>query len=291
MSRLAGKVAIVTGSASGIGESCARRLARDGAQVVVADINLAGAIRVANEIVGEGGAAFALRLDLADEASISGFYSSVLERSGRIDVLHNNAAETSMEMLSRDMAIATMLAEVWDRAFTINARGTMLMTKHVIAPMIAGGGGSIINTSSGAALRGDLINPAYAASKAAVNCLTRYVATQYGKQGIRCNVVSPGMILTPKSLSVLTEQQLASIERHKLTPYLGAPEDIAGAVAWLASDDARFVTAQIISIDGGITAHMPQFADLYGDFANDPNQRAMRTSDLPANANVADIDP
>src|SRR3546814_6294980 len=105
---------------------------------------------------------------------------------------------------------------------------------------------------------------------AAVNSLTRYVATQYGKRGIRCNTVSPGMIKTEKSIATMTDEQFATIEKHKLTPYLGRPDDIANAAVYLASDASRFVTAQLLCVDGGLTAHMPHVADFRAAFEADP---------------------
>ena len=149
------------------------------------------------------------------------------------------------------------------------------MIKHAIPLMLTSGGGSIINTSSGAALRGDLFGPAYAASKAAINCLTLYTATQYGKQGIRCNVVSPGLIVTPNVRLRNSAEQLGRIEQHKLTPFLGEPEDIAKAVAFLASDESRFMTAQIMVVDGGILDHMPYFAETITAFASSPGNRSV----------------
>ena len=272
MRRLDGKVAIVTGS-GGIGAATAMRLASEGAQVVIADIDLAGAEATARAIVADGGAAIPHALDLGDEASIAALMATVETRFARLDVLHNNAAATAPSQMGRDMAITSMDADIWDNAFRINTRGTMLMIKHAIPLMLRGGGGSIVNTSSGAALRGDLYGPAYAASKAAINCLTLYVATQYGKQGIRCNVVSPGLIVTQNVRDNIGQEQLDRIETHKLTPFLGAPEDIAAAVAYLASDDARFVTAQVHVVDGGIIDHMPYFAEVYGNFVAAPAQR------------------
>jgi NAD(P)-dependent dehydrogenase (short-subunit alcohol dehydrogenase family) len=271
MQRLDGQIGIVTGSGRDIGEAVARRLASEGATVVLADI--ADASRVAESIEAGGGRAIALTFDLAAEDSIAGLIGAVADRFGRIDFLHNNAAATSREQMAQDMALIDMSAEVWDRAFTVTTRGTMLMMKHALPLMLANGGGSIVNTSSGAALRGDLYAPAYAASKAAINCLTLYAATQYGKQGIRCNVVSPGMILTEGAQQTVPQAQLARIEKHKLTPHLGEPRDIAAAVAWLVSDDARYVTGQIIQVDGGITAHMPFFAENIEAFLSDPNAR------------------
>lgn len=272
MKRLEGRVAIVTGS-GGIGAATVRRLAAEGARVVVGDVDAAGADSLAAAIVAEGGEAFGQTLDLGSEDSVIALMAAVEERYGRLDVLHNNAAATAVSQMSRDMAVTMMDVDVWDNAFRINTRGTMLMIKHAIPLMLKTGGGSIINTSSGAALTGDVYGPAYASSKAAINCLTMYVATQYGKQGIRCNVVSPGLTVTQNVRDNVAREQLDRIERHKLTPHLGAPEDIAAAVAYLASDDARFVTAQVHVVDGGILNHMPYFAEVYDDFVKTPGVR------------------
>ncbi len=260
--RFSGRVVIVSGSGANIGEACARAFAAEGAKVVLADINIAGASQVAADIVAAGGEAFAQALDLSDEASIAALHAAVMARHGRIDALHNNAADTRAAHMASDMLLTDMDAAVWDRSFDVNTRGTMLMIKHVVPTMIAAGGGAIINTSSGVSLRGDIPNPAYAASKAAVNSLTQFVATQFGKQGVRCNAVLPGMIVTPHARSMMNDADLAMIERHTLTPRLGRPADIAAAVLFLASDAASFITGQLISVDGGITCHQPYFADM-----------------------------
>ncbi|MDB5687615.1 MAG: hypothetical protein JWR77_2204 [Rhizorhabdus sp.] len=273
MKRLEGRIGIVTGASAGIGAACAHRLAAEGAHVVIADVPGANVRAVVDAIAAEGGRAEAAVLDLAEEASVIALFDSVNRTHGRLDFLHNNAADTRVEQMARDMALIEMEADIWDRAFRVNARGTMLAIKHALPIMIAGGGGSIVNTSSGAALRGDLYGPAYAASKAAINCLTEYTATQYGKQGIRCNTVSPGMIVTENSKSNVPPEQFKRIEGHTLTPYLGVPLDIAAAVAWLVSDDARFVTAQTIRVDGGIISHMPYFSESVGAFLDNPGAR------------------
>ncbi len=274
MGRLAGRIAIVTGS-GGIGEACARRLAADGATVVIGDVALEHANGIAHNIVAAGFKAEARQVDISDEKSVIAFFAGVKQAHGRLDVLHNNAADTRKEQMASDMAIAEMQVEIWDQAFHVNTRGTMLMTKHAISLMLQNGGGSIINTSSGAALRGDLFGPAYAASKAAINCLTLYTATQYGKQGIRCNVVSPGLVVTPNVHLSNSREQLDRIEQHKLTPYLGAPDDIANAVSFLASDESRFMTAQIMVVDGGILDHMPYFAETIKSFEESPGSRSV----------------
>jgi NAD(P)-dependent dehydrogenase (short-subunit alcohol dehydrogenase family) len=257
-----GKVAIITGAGANIGEACAKMLAAQGAKVVVADINVEGAERVAGEIVASGGTTFAHAVDLGDEASIAALVAAVMARFGRIDILHNNAANTGAAQMTRDGALTAMEAEVWDAAFDINTRGTMLMTKHVAPHMMAGGGGSIINTSSGVSILGDVLNPAYSASKAAVNALTRNTATQLGRANIRCNAILPGLVLSPVARAQMTEAQLAMIQRHVLLPRDSVADDIAGAVLWLSSDLGSFVTGQIISVDGGICHHQPHYADM-----------------------------
>jgi NAD(P)-dependent dehydrogenase (short-subunit alcohol dehydrogenase family) len=262
MGLVEGKVAIVTGAGANIGEACAKMLAAQGASVVVADINLAGAERVTAEIAAAGGKAMAHLVDLGDEASITAMVAAVIKRFGRIDVLHNNAANTGAGQMMKDASLAAMEAEVWDAAFDINTRGTMLMTKHVAPHMIAGGGGSIINTSSGVSILGDVLNPAYSASKAAVNALTRNTATQFGRANIRCNAVLPGLVLSPVARAQMSAEQLGMIQRHVLLPRESVASDIAGAVLWLASDLGSFVTGQIISVDGGICHHQPHYADM-----------------------------
>jgi NAD(P)-dependent dehydrogenase (short-subunit alcohol dehydrogenase family) len=265
--KLSGKIAIVTGSGANIGEACAKALAQAGATIVLADINLAGATRVAQEISTEGGTAVAQHLDLIDEASIQKLQKFVVERYGRLDVLHNNAADVRVEQMGKDGAIVEMDSAVWDRAFDVNTRGTMLMIKHFAPLMIRSGGGSIINTSSGVSILGDIFNPAYSASKAAINALTRNAATQLGRSKIRCNAILPGLILTAHARGMLSDEQLRILERHTLLPRLGRSEDIAAAVLYLASDDASFVTGQIFAVDGGITTHQPYVGDVLAEFA------------------------
>lgn len=262
MKRLSGKVAIVSGACAGIGAASARRMLAEGARVVLADINFAAVEQLAAELRKEGGDAVAQPFNLLDEDSIRALIGWTVEHFGALNILHNNAADTRVEQMSADMAIADMSIETWDRAFQTNTRGTMLMIKHAIPPMLRAGGGSIVNTTSGAAVRGDLFNPAYAASKAAINCLTLYVASQYGRQGIRCNAVSPGLIVTPTVQAVVSKEQIHRIEQHALLPSLGVAEDIAASVVFLASDDARNITGHIIPVDGGYSVHMPHLGEV-----------------------------
>jgi NAD(P)-dependent dehydrogenase (short-subunit alcohol dehydrogenase family) len=145
----------------------------------------------------------------------------------------------------------------------INLRGTMVAIQAAVPHMIARGGGSVINTASGSGLTGDLRNPAYGASKAALINLSRYVATEFGKQGVRCNAISPGFIVISEKPG--REAVAATMLRHALTPRLGRPEDVAAMVVFLASDESAFITGQNICVDGGMLAHQPYVADFRGD--------------------------
>jgi NAD(P)-dependent dehydrogenase (short-subunit alcohol dehydrogenase family) len=259
--KLAGKVAIVTGAASGIGRATALALATEGAAVVVADLSGDGAERVTREIADRGGRALAQLTDVGDESSIASLVEAAVKSFGGLDVLHNNAAATEPQLLSGDLDLTAMDVAIWDRTLAINLRGPMLGCKHAIPHMLERGGGAIVNTSSASALTGDLVRSAYGASKAGLDALTRYVATQYGKRGIRCNSIAPGVIATPGARGERAAEQIAAYERSHLTPRLGRPEDIAKAVVFLASDDAAFITGQVISVDGGLLAHHPSYSD------------------------------
>ena len=263
MRRYEGKVAVISGTSGGIGAATAQRLASEGGKVVLADINVEGAEKTAESIRAAGGEAFTHYLDLGDEASIKDLIDAAIAKYGRIDVLFNNAADTRYETMINDAAIEFMDADIWDGVFRINTRGTMLMIKHTLPHMVKQGGGAIINTSSGASLRGDLFRAAYASSKAAINVLTEYVAAQYGKKGIRCNVVSPGLIIT-ENTGANQGHNFDLYLSHHLTPRLGEPDDLAAMVALLGSDDGTFINAQIIPVDGGISTHFPHVAETRG---------------------------
>lgn len=141
-----------------------------------------------------------------------------------LNILHNDAADLRADQMMRDQMVADLDAETWDAAFSANARGTMLMIKHAIPVLLAAGGGVIINTTSGAAARGDVYNPSYAASKAAIESLTRYVAMQYGKKGIRCNAVAAGLIVTETMKASFHPEQARIVDRQTLTPGRGRPK-------------------------------------------------------------------
>jgi NAD(P)-dependent dehydrogenase (short-subunit alcohol dehydrogenase family) len=261
MGRLDGKVAIVTGAASGIGAATAAALAVEGARVVVADLDEDGAIERAAFIRAAGADAIAVAADISNETAVESLVEQTLTAYGRIDVLHNNAAATRLGG-TVDGPVREAELAVWTKTLIVNLCGTMLVTKHVLGPMLDQGSGSIVNTSSGAALGGDLGHPAYSASKAGVISLTQSVATMYGKAGIRCNAVLPGLIITEGARAAFAGPRGEMFLRHHLTPRLGIPEHVAAAVVYLASDDAAFVTGHVLHVDGGQSAHLPYVADL-----------------------------
>ncbi len=256
MGRLIDKVAIVTGGGGGIGGATARALASEGASVLVVDIDVAAAQRVVAGIEQAGGTAAAFRADLSEEADVVDTIAAVTAGFGRLDVVHNNAALTESDFLTRDTAVTELALDVWERTMAVNLRSQMLTCKHAIPLMVHGGGGSIINMSSGASLKGDRTRTAYGASKAGVNALSMYVATSHGKQGIRVNTIVPGLVITDAVRAHLDERMLAGLAKATLTPYLGQPEDIADLVVFLASEQSRYITGQMIVIDGGMSAHV-----------------------------------
>jgi len=261
MNRLLGKVAIVTGASSGIGATTASMLASEGASVVLADINESGASAQAEKIASEGGRCCAIQFDLREEASVASMVEQAVAEFGGIDVLHNNAAATHLPA-TVDYPVLEADPAVWALTMQVNLCGTMLVTKHAAPHMIARGGGSIINMSSGAALFGDRIFPAYGASKAGIIALTKYSATQLGKQGVRVNAIVPGLIVTEATLASGHADSMADMMlRNNLVPRLGDPRDIAHAVVFLASDESTFITGQTIGVDGGMHSHAPYFGE------------------------------
>src|ERR1017187_8722955 len=256
MGRLENRVAIVTGGAGGIGGATARALAREGASVAVVDVDVEGGTQVVENIRTSGGSATWVQADLSEESDVAEAIRSTVAQFGRVDVLHNNAALTDSDFLSRDTQVTDLSLEVWERTMAVNLRSQMLMCKHAIPEMVRDGGGSIINMSSGASLKGDRTRTAYGVSKAGVNTLTMYVAASHGKQGVRVNTIVPGLIITDAVRAHLTERMLAGLGRATLTPYVGEPDDVANLVVFLASDESRYITGQMIAIDGGMSSHV-----------------------------------
>ncbi len=254
VARLDGKIAVVTGGAGGIGRATVHRLSSEGASLVVVDVDGEGADRVAEEITRAGGSAIGKRADVSSEEEMRALFGTVKSHFGGVDILHNNAGGTGSDGVGADLGLLKMSVEVWDRTMAVNVRGAMLGCRFAVPIMVGRGGGSIINTSSNGALFGVAALTAYTASKAALLGLTRQVATEFGKSGVRCNAVAPGLVLTEKVRNSFTAAALAEAESQNLVPFIGTPEQIAGVVAFLASDDAAFVTGHILVADGGLTA-------------------------------------
>jgi NAD(P)-dependent dehydrogenase (short-subunit alcohol dehydrogenase family) len=260
MGRVENKVAVVTGGASGIGRATSRLLAREGAAVVVADLDENGAEIVVKEIEADGGRAVAQQTDIGEEAQVEAMIDRAVETFGGVHVLFNNAADTSLNAMILDKPIHQMSVEWWDHAMRIDLRGAMLGCKHAIPRMMEAGGGSIVSTSSNQGLAGDLTQGAYACAKAAVIQLMRTVATQYGQYGIRANAVSPGAVRTPAFDRACPPEIVEEIAKHSLIPRIGTPEDLANTVLFLASDEAAYITGHVIPVDGGQLAHLPHYA-------------------------------
>lgn len=262
MARLAEKVAIITGAASGMGEATAKLFAQEGAKVIVADINMEGAERVVNEITSAGGIAVAQFVDIGSPEKLEEMVQRAKDEYGRLDILHNNAARLDFK---NDVDVAGMDILEWDETMRYNLRSVMLGSKYAIPLMLESGGGSIINTSSMGGIVGEMSKTAYGAAKAGIISLTKATSVQYGKQGIRCNAIAPGMVLNDAIVDNAPESLKKLIDiytEHKSTPRIGNPMDVAYLALYLASDESAFITGQVINADGGILAHNPTVTDV-----------------------------
>ena len=252
--RLAGKVAIVTGGASGIGEATCRIFAQAGAMgVVVADVIDAAGEALAAALGTSGSSVLFHHLDVSLEPQWREATQAVLGRYGRLDILVNNAG---ISVVSAGMPLVEVTSEEsWDRVLGVNAKGVFLGMKHAIPAMRRSGGGSIVNVASIYAMVGSPLGTAYSASKGAVRALTRTAAVQYAAEGIRVNAVFPGFVETSMTRELHARPGMRE-GRISLTPLgrLGTPEDIALGILFLASDESRYMTGSELVIDGGMTA-------------------------------------
>jgi NAD(P)-dependent dehydrogenase (short-subunit alcohol dehydrogenase family) len=225
---------------------------------VVADVNAVSASTLAAEL---GPSASAQVFDAADVHSIEQLVLSTVDRFGRLDVLHNNAALSSPAIHAKDKNAIDIEFEVWDQVMAVNLRGYLAGCKFALPTMIAQGSGAIVNTASTGGFSGDITRMAYSVSKAAIIGLTRQIATHHGAQGVRCNAVAPGLVLTPGTRGAAASV-IEVMKRHLLVPEFGEPEDIAALICFLASGEARYINGQTYIADGGMLAHNPTMADL-----------------------------
>ena len=257
MGRLQNKVAVITGAGSGIGRASALRFAGEGAAVVVTDLYAESAEQVAGEINSSGGKAIGLAVDVGVEAAVKDMIDQTVSQFGRVDVLYNNAVNNNPERSRRDRDLLNFDAEIFEWTLRVNTLGGVLGCKYALPHMLKQGGGSILFTSSTSASAGEVTAFSYGASKAAVNWYVKTIAATYGKQGIRCNAIIPGVIRTPSQRAWSNpEMDEAFLSVHN-SPRLGEPEDIANMALFLASDEAAFVNGSLYQVDGGISCATP----------------------------------
>lgn len=254
MNRFEDKIAIVTGAAGGIGEATTRRIVSEGGKVVIADYSKERADKLAGELAHSGADVRSIYFSATEVESCKELVDFAMKEYGKVDILINNVGGTN---LKRDLSIEKLDLSYFDEVFHLNLYCMMYLSQQIILIMKSHGGGNIVNVASIGGITADASGTLYGTSKAGVINLTRYIATQAGKKNIRCNAVAPGLVLTPAALNNLDEKLRNVFLDQCTTPYLGKPEDIAATIAFLASDDARYVTGQTIVADGGLTIHNP----------------------------------
>jgi 3-oxoacyl-[acyl-carrier protein] reductase len=243
--KLTGKVVLVTGAAQGIGRAIALLLARNGADIVVSDINLEKAEETAKEIRAIGPKAMALKVDVSNLSDVERMVGDILEKLAKIDILVNNAG------ITRDKLILRMTEEDWDAVLGVNLKGTFNCTKAVIRHMAKQRSGKIVNIASVVGEMGNAGQANYSASKAGVIGLTKTIAREYAQRGINVNAIAPGYIETPMTKAL---PEKAKEELKKLIPMerLGKPEDVAEAALFLVSEESNYITGQVLNVNGGI---------------------------------------
>lgn len=254
MNKFENKIIIITGAAGGIGASTTRRIVSEGGKVVIADYSREKADQFAAELSNSGADVRPVYFSATELKSCKELITFTMKEYGQIDVLVNNVGGTNPR---RDTNIENLDMDYFDEAFHLNLSCTMYLSQLVIPIMSAQGGGNIVNVASISGITADSNGTLYGASKAGVINLTKYIATQTGKKNIRCNAVAPGLILPPAALNNLNEEVRKIFLGQCATPYLGEPQDVAATIAFLASEDARYITGQTIVVDGGLTIHNP----------------------------------
>jgi NAD(P)-dependent dehydrogenase (short-subunit alcohol dehydrogenase family) len=255
MGRLEGKVCVITGAGGGMGREAALLFTEEGARVCVADLDAAAAAETVRLCGGESSAqaAFAVAVDVADEGQVAALMAAAAERYGGIDVLYNNAGISPDD----DASVLTTTVEAWQRVQDVNTKGVFLCCKHGIPYLQARGGGSVINVASFVAILGAATSQiSYTASKGAVLSMSRELAVQFAREGIRVNALCPGPVETPLLLNIFGDDP-AALERrrsHWPTGRLGKPREIVNGALFLASDESSYVTGSAFLVDGGLTA-------------------------------------
>ncbi len=251
MDRLKGKVAIVTGASSGIGRATVKLFAQEGARVAFGDVDVAGAQETLRQVHLQGGEVFFQKTDVSSAADAQALVDATVARWGALHVLHNNAywGPTGRNVL-------TTSEEEWDRTQIVTLKSMFLMSRAAIPVMLEAGAGSIINMASVAGMVGSRNFSAYAAAKGGVIALTKSMATDFGKQGIRVNCIAPGIIDTPALTELKKDAKWLDLQMNRLLlDHMGATDDIAYAALYLASDESSYVTGSTLVVDGGATSH------------------------------------
>ena len=251
--RLSNKVAIITGSASGMGQAAAELFAREGASIVVTDISAEMGEATVSSIRDAGGRAIFVKANVADEDEVKQMVSAAIDAFGRVDVLYNNAGI----MPSDDASVTDLTEATWDRILDVNLKSAFLCSKYTIPHMMKQGKGSIINIASFVAFMGCTVpQDAYTASKGGMLSLTKSFAVQYGRFGIRCNAICPGPIETPLLRMLWTSEEARDLRLNRIPlGRFGEPGDIIYMALYLASDESSWTTGAWLIVDGGISSN------------------------------------
>lgn len=278
---LKNKIAIITGAASGMGRASAVLFASHGARVLVADIDDEGGTKTVAQIQEAGGEAMYVHTDVSSAAEVEKMTEAAVAQWGTIDILFNNAAATKL-CNDHDRAVHELPEEIWDKMQAITLKSVYLCSKYSLAVMLKNQSGNIINVTSCDAILPEAGFDSYTAAKGGVISLSKAMAVNYGKQGIRVNCISPGYVITEAQMGWFTTNPAAvkAVESYHLTKRLGKPEDVAHMAAFLASDLAGFITGAIIPVDGGYQIYKATKADA---FCRDKSESAAA---LPGNENL-----